>query len=70
MLWNSNLYVVYGVVFNETLYSSGLHDYAIHKLLLIDPRFSGVRRETCFDRLKDDWEKVKGLLRVRAMPTS
>ena len=59
--WKSHFYVLYGAIFNETLATSG-RDYAIHKLLLLDPRFSDGRREVVFDREVEDWEKIGGLL--------
>jgi len=60
--WKSHLYVLYGAIFNETRYYSGMRQYAIHKLLLLDPRFSDQRRETEFNRETDDLGKVQGLL--------
>jgi hypothetical protein len=38
--------------------------FMIHKLLLLDTRFSGSRREASFNRDTDDWSKVQGLLRL------
>ena len=68
MQWNSHLYVVYGVVFDETLDpSTGARMNDLHKLLLLDPRFSDERREVSFDRTTD-WEKVQGLLILLAAP--
>ena len=66
--WNSRLYVVYGVIFDETLdSSSGITD-AIHKLLLLDPRYSDARREVVFDRITDAWGSVQGVSALRAEP--
>ena len=62
MEWNSNLYVLYGAVFNETRYSNGTSQYTILRLRLLDPRFSDKRREAEFDRGVDDWGRVKGLM--------
>jgi hypothetical protein len=62
MQWNSHLYVVYGVIFDETFDpTTGARLDALHKLLLLDPRFSDERHEVSFDRITD-WEKVQGLL--------
>jgi len=60
--WRAHFYVLYGVVFDETRYDSGLAQYAVHKLLLRDPRFSDQRRDVEFNRETDDWGKVQGLL--------
>jgi hypothetical protein len=60
--WKSHVYVLYGAIFNETRYNSGIRQYAILKLFLLDPRFSDERREVVFNRETDDWEKVRGLL--------
>lgn len=70
MDWNSHLYVVQGVLFDEAVDTNGIHDYAIHKLMLLDPRFSDTRREASFDRLKDNWNKVEGLLVLTVSPGS
>jgi len=60
--WKSHFYVLYGAIFDETVYSSGQRQFAIHKLLLLDSRFSDRRRQTEFNRETDDWGKVEGLL--------
>jgi hypothetical protein len=62
MVWNSHIYVFYGAVFDEVGSDDGSSAYMIHKLFLLDPRYSGARREVTFDRDKDDWGKVEGLL--------
>jgi hypothetical protein len=68
MEWNSHLYVVYGVIFDETFDpSTGAKMNALHQLLLLDPRFSDERREVSFERTTD-WEKVQGLLILLAAP--
>jgi hypothetical protein len=68
MRWNSHLYVVYGVIFDETFDpTTGARLDALHKLLLLDLRFSDERREVPFDRTTD-WEKVQGLLILEAAP--
>ncbi|HXM69140.1 MAG TPA: hypothetical protein VN911_20600 [Candidatus Acidoferrum sp.] len=62
MQWNSHFYVVYGIIYDQTLNQDSGIVNAIHKFLLIDPRYSDARREVVFDRLNDDWGKVQGLL--------
>jgi hypothetical protein len=67
MQWNSQFYVIYGVIYNKTVDNeSGARMNAIHKLLLLDPRYSDERREVVFDRLTDDMSKVQGVLVLRA----
>jgi len=66
MQWNSHLYVVYGVIYQQTVDQDGSVLNAIHKLLLLDPRFSDARREVSFDRSTDDWGKVESLLALNA----
>jgi len=60
--WKSRFYVLYGAIFDETVYSGGQRQFAIHKLLLLDPRFSDRRRDVEFNRDRDDWSKIEGLL--------
>lgn len=62
MVWKGHLYVVSGAIFDEYLYYSGANMCVIHKLLLVDTRFSGKRRHVTFDRQTDDWSNVTGLL--------
>jgi hypothetical protein len=68
MEWNSHLYVAYGVIFDQTLDQDGGIMKAIHKIFLLDTRFSeeDKRREISFDRLTDDWGKVQGLVMLKA----
>ncbi len=68
MQWNSRLFVVYGVVFDESIYSSGQRNYVIQKLLLFDPQHSAANNEITFDRQHDDWKTVQGLLLLKAAP--
>jgi hypothetical protein len=62
--WDSHLYVLYGAVYDEKHYDTGGREFVIHKLLLLDTRFTGQRRETFFDRDHDNWKDVQGLLIV------
>jgi hypothetical protein len=67
MMWNSHVYVVYGVTYVGTVdYSTNETAYAVHKFLLQDVRFSDSRRAVTFDRLTEDASKVQGLLFVQA----
>ena len=63
--WNSQVYVLYGVDFNETHYASGQRQYAILKLWLLDPRFSDDRREVGLER--GDWGKIQGILMLKVV---
>jgi len=60
--WKSHFYIVYGAIYDETLHYSGRREYAIHKFLLLDPRFSGDQRQAEFNRDTDDWGSVQGLM--------
>ncbi len=67
MMWNSRVYVLYGVTYVGTVdYSSNETAYAVHKFLLQNVRFSDSRRAVTFDRLTEDASKVQGLLFVEA----
>jgi len=67
MEWKSHFFVLYGAIFDETIYTSGQRQFAVHKLLLLDPRFSDQRRETEFNRESDDWANVQGLLTLASV---
>jgi len=62
--WNSHLYVLYGAIYDEKHFDTGGREFVIHKLLLLDTRFTDRRREAFFDRDQDDWKDVQGLLIV------
>lgn len=66
IVWNSNLYVAYGVVFVWNTDQSGQTSMYLHKLLLWDTRFSDSRRTVVYDRTTDDPAKVQGLLFLQA----
>jgi hypothetical protein len=68
IVWNSQLYVLYGAAFDEVGNDDGSSAFMIHKLLLLDTRYSGSRREVTFNRETDDWSKVQGMLRLAAAP--
>jgi hypothetical protein len=68
MVWNSHLYVLYGAVFDELGNEDGSSSFMIHKLFLLDPRYSGPRREITFNRDTDDWGKVEGVLLLTVRP--
>lgn len=71
MQWNSHLYVVYGVIFNDTFYGSAEsveEIYVIQKFLLLDLRYSDSRRKAVFDRQTDSLDKVQGLLLLQWKP--
>ena len=64
LMWNSHLYVVYGVVFMWQSDSQGGIYALIHKLLLWDTRYADARRTVVFTRGEDDTGKIEGLLFV------
>jgi hypothetical protein len=62
LMWNSRLYVMAGVLYDESYYQDGTTTDTINKFYLLDTRYSDGRREVTFTRLKDDWNDVQGLL--------
>jgi hypothetical protein len=68
LMWNSRLYVLYGALFDEALYTDGSLIETINKLFLLDPRYSDSRREVSFNRERDDWNQVQGLLLLTVAP--
>lgn len=62
--WKSQLYILDGAVFDETVDYSGQKQYVIQKLLLLDPRFPDKRMQRTFNRQSDDWKDVQGILKV------
>lgn len=62
--WKNALYVLYGVVYDEHLFSNGSRTNVIRELLLIDPRYSDQRRLAAFERDKDNFAEVEGIASV------
>lgn len=62
LMWNLRLYVMSGVLYDESYYQDGTRTDIINKFYLLDPRYSDGRREVTFTRTKDDWNDVQGLL--------
>lgn len=60
--WDGHLYVLYGAVFDLNKHQSGMEERVIRSLLLVDTRYSGAKRYVTFDRQKDDFGKVDGVL--------
>lgn len=69
MVWDSHLYVLYGAIYDEVYFSdSNSTAYMIHKLLLLDARFSDSRREAVFNRDTDDVGKLQRILMLTVAP--
>jgi len=69
MVWNSRLYVVYGVVYRWVSYSADGGPYCVlRRLLLLDTRYSDSRRALEYNRDTDDPAKVQGFLLVTYAP--
>jgi len=66
MQWNSRWYLLVGADYDEWIYDGGLREYSIHKLRLLDFSNPAAPKEAIFDRQKDDWTKVQGLLLLNA----
>ncbi len=61
--WKSHIYVLYGATYDEKrTYNMQMRQFVIHKLWLLDPRYSGQRRETELNAETDDWTKIQGIL--------
>jgi hypothetical protein len=61
--WKSHIYVLYGATYDETrTYNWEARQFVIHKLWLLDPRYSGQRRETELNAETDDWTKIQGIM--------
>jgi hypothetical protein len=61
--WKSHVYVLCGAIYDETRsYGQEGSLFRIHKLLLLDPRYSDQRRESEFNGETDDWNNIQGIL--------
>jgi hypothetical protein len=48
IVWDSHLYVLYGAIFDEVGSEDGSSAFMIHKLLLLDTRYSRLASGSCF----------------------
>jgi hypothetical protein len=63
--WNSRVYVLYGVNFDEIRqYNPDDWIFTIRKFSLLDVRFSDQRRQIEFNSQTDDWKTIQGVMRV------
>lgn len=62
--WRGEVYVLYGVLYDEHLYDTGAQDNVIRELLLNDPRHSDDRRFLTFEREKDNFAEVSGIAAI------
>jgi hypothetical protein len=69
MMWNSHLYVAYGVVYRWVEQSADSGPYTVvRRILLFDMRYSDSRRMVEYNRETDDPAKVEGFLTVTFAP--
>jgi len=66
--WKSHLYVLCGAFFDEIHDSDEARIFEIHKLYLLDPRFSDARRETTFERKRVDSNELQSLPILKLEP--
>jgi len=64
--WNAHVYLVKSIAFDQTQYSDGTNDYVIQGMTLLDPQSKTKNKEVVFDRQKDAWGNIKGLLILTA----
>jgi hypothetical protein len=63
------MYVCTGVNYVKDYdFGTGAEIDTVTKFLLLDTRYSDSRRELVFDRDKDDWSKVQGVLWLTSVP--
>ncbi len=62
--WKDALYVLYGVIYDEHVYSDGSRVHAIRELLLVDTRYSDKRHFVAFTREQDNFADVEGIASV------
>lgn len=66
--WKSHLYVLGGAFYDEIQSSEEGRIFEIHKLYLLDLRFSDARRETTFERKNVDSNELQALLILKVTP--
>jgi len=66
--WKSHLYVLDGAFYDEIQSSEEGRIFEIHKLYLLDLRFSDARRETTFERKNVDSNELQALLILKVTP--
>lgn len=68
MMWKSHLYVLYGALYDESIYDDGTRIVTVNKFYLLDTRYSDERRQVSFNRSSDNWSDVQGLLLLTFSP--
>jgi len=68
LMWKSRLYVMYGALYDESIYDDGTRTDTINKFYLLDTRYSDERRQASFSRTTDSWNDVQGLFLLTFAP--
>lgn len=68
LFWNSQAYLLRGVVYDEHIAPSGERMFQVRELKLLDLHPQARQRETTFDRERHDPASIQGLMMVTATP--
>lgn len=65
-IWNDHVYMAVGITYVDAVHASGLHEYDIQQIELMDP-FAGAEQEpTIFQKSRTTLAQVRGIIEIVA----
>jgi hypothetical protein len=64
--WNNHVYMVVGMVYVDAVHSSGLHEYDIQQMELMDPFAGAEQKPTIFQKTQATLAQVRGIIEIIA----
>jgi hypothetical protein len=67
-LWKGHPYLYTGMAYHEVIYATGLRDFEVQEIKLLDPFAPAGKQAVSFKPATDDPAEINGLLDIRAIP--
>ena len=65
-IWNDHVYMAAGIVYVDAVHSSGLHEYDIQQIELMDPFAGAEQKPTIFQKTQTTLAQVRGIIEIAA----
>jgi hypothetical protein len=65
-IWNNHAYMAVGIIYVDAVHASGLHEYDIQQIELMDPFASAEQQPTIFQKSRTTLSQVRGIIEIVA----
>ena len=65
-IWNNHVYMAVGIIYVDAIHSSGLHEYDIQQVELMDPFAGAEQQPTLFQKTRTTLAEVRGIIEIVA----